>query len=178
MKKLLSKMKILLVLAICAGMMVPAVAFAGEVPNPLVTDMKLTRGSHTLPGEYVRSSRSIRLNENITKLVFEVDNGEPSGKKRVSSVKIDLLDEKGKKRAAAISPAQFNQNMEFSNVVGTLGKDDISGLTELNVAIKVGGPKNSFIVLNVTEYYEEDVDVCPYPPSDPRYMTDPRCITF
>ena len=84
-----------------------------------------------------------------------VDNGESFGKKnRVSSVKIDLLDETGKKRAVAVSPAQFNQNV--SNAVGTLYEDDIKGLTDLNLEIQVRGPKGGFIVLNVTEYYEAD----------------------
>jgi hypothetical protein len=158
-------MKVLLILAICMAFIVPSLALAGEVSNPLITEMTLTKGSHTIPAEYLRSSRSMSFNENITKLVFEVDNGDPSGKKRVSSVKIDLLDGKGKKRAVAISPALFNQKV--SNGVGTVGADDLKDLTELNLDIKVGGPKDGFIVLNVTEYFEDDCPVW-----DPRW---PNC---
>jgi hypothetical protein len=80
-------------------------------------------------------------------------------------VKIDLLDGKGKKRAVAISPALFNQKV--SNGVGTVGADDLKDLTELNLDIKVGGPKDGFIVLNVTEYFEDDCPVW-----DPRW---PNC---
>ena len=157
MKKLSSKMKILLVLAICTAFIVPSVASAEELSNQLVVNKVLTKGKITLPEAYARSIGSMTLNENITKLVFEVDNGDPSGTKRVSSVKIDLLDEKGKKRAAAISPAQFNQNV--SSGVGTVGADALEGLTELNLVIRVEGPKDGFIVLNVTEYY--DGEDCP-----------------
>ena len=165
MKKLSSKMKVVLILAICAAFILPSVALAGEVSNPLVTNLKLKRGKYKLPGdipvEFAKSSASMMLNEKTTKVEFVVDNGDLKGKDRVSSVKIDLLDKKGKKRAVAISPAQFNQNMEFSNVVGTLFADDLKDLTELNLDIKVGGPKGGYLVLNVTEYYENDGPQCP-----------------
>ncbi len=152
-------MKNMLVLAICVVFIVPSLVSAGELSNPLVKDMKLKKGDYTLPAKYARSSRSLKLNENTTKVEFVVDNGESFGKKnRVSSVKIDLLDENGKKRAVAISPAQFNQNV--SNGVGTLYEDDIKGLTALNLKIQVRGPKDGFILLDVTEYYEGDAEVC------------------
>ena len=158
MEKLSSRMKFLLVLAICVVFTVPSLVSADEVSNPLVEDMQLTKGDYTFSSEYVRSSSRLQLNENITKVEFVVDNGKSSGKNRVSSVKIDLLDEKGKKRAVAISAAQFNQNV--SNGVGTLYADDIKGLTDLNLEIQVRGPKDGFIVLNVTEYYEVDGEAC------------------
>ena len=173
MKKLSSKMKVVLILAICAAMMVPAVALAEELSNPLLIDKELTKGKYTFPEEHVRSMASMTLNENITKLVFEVENGDPSGRKRVSSVKIDVLDEKGKKRATAISPALFNQNV--SNGEGTLFADDLKDLTVLNLVIRVEGPKSGYIVLNVTEYYDSDEDECPYPPGSREWLDDPIC---
>ena len=158
MKKYSSKMKIFLVLAICVAFSVPSVTSASELSNPLVEDMQLTKGNYTIPGGYARSIASLKLHANTARVEFVVDNGEGSRKNRVSSVKIDLLDETGKKRAVAISPAQFNQNV--SNAVGTLYEDDIKGLTDLNLEIQVRGPKGGFIVLNVTEYYEEAAEAC------------------
>lgn len=164
MKKLSSRMKIMLVLAVSAAMIIPSVASAGEISNTLVKEMKLTKGKYTVPGKYVRSSGSLKFNENSTKVEFVVVNGNSSGKNRVSSVKIDLLDGNGKKKAVAISPALFNQNV--SNGIGTLYEDDLKGLTELNLEIQVGGPKDGFIVLNITEYYEDEE--CPdYDPKWP-----------
>ena len=151
-------MKILLVMSICAAFIVPSVASAGEIPNPLVKEMRLERGDYTLPSDFARSSGSMKLNPKTTKVEFVVENGEPSGENWVSSVKIDVLDENGKKVATPISPKQFNQS--FSNGVGSLSEDDIKGLTELKLDIKVRGPKGGFIVLNVTEYYEDDVGGC------------------
>ena len=159
MEKLSSRMKILLVLAICVVFIVPSLVSAGEISTPLVKDMKLTKGDYTLPSQYARSSGSLKLHENTTRVEFVVNNGDSSRKNRVSSVKIDLLDETGKKRAVAVSPAQFNQNV--SNAVGTLYEDDIKGLTDLYLEIQVRGPKDGFIVLNVTEYYESDEVPCP-----------------
>ena len=57
----------------------------------------------------------------------------------VSSVKISLLDEMDNVKEVIISPDQFNQR-EFSNALGTLIKDSVAGMTEIKIAIKVGGP--------------------------------------
>jgi hypothetical protein len=152
-------MKAVLILAICAAFIVPTTAWAGELSNPLVRDMKLTKGKYILPAQYARSSASFNFNEKTTKVEFVVNNGDSSGKNRVSSAKIVLLDEKGSEKAIVISPHQFNQNKSIA--VQTIDGDMVSGLTDLNLDIQVGGPKDGFIVLNVTEYYESD-EPCPW----------------
>ncbi|MDF1526523.1 MAG: hypothetical protein P1S59_09695 [bacterium] len=159
MKSLSSRMKVLLVLAICAAFIVPSVVSAGEVENPLLKGLTFEKGDYSVPAPYARSAASLVLNKKTSKIEFMVENGDSNGKNRVSSVKIVLLDENGKERAVAITPDQFNQKV--GSAVGTLGKEAIEGLTNLNLDIKVRGPKGGFMVLDVTEYYEADV-VCPW----------------
>ena len=112
-----------------------------------------------MPVNNVRSLSSLNITDKTNKLEFEVVNGDNSGKTKVSSVKIVLLDGKSKKGIVAISPNQFNQNVGMAR--GTLVKKDLEGLTDFTLAIKVKGPKDGFIVLTVTEYYEGDAP-CPW----------------
>ena len=159
MKKLSSKMKVLLVLAICTAFIVPSVALAGEKTRVLVNGEEFANGEYTLPVNSFKSLSSLNVTDKTNKLEFEVVNGDNSGKTKVSSAKIVLQDEKGKKGIVAISPNQFNQNVDMAR--GILVKEDLEGLTDFTLAIKVKGPKDGFIVLTVTEYYEGDAP-CPW----------------
>ena len=159
MKVIMSKMRIVFIIGICVALILPSISWAAELSNPLVKEMKLVKGKYTLPGQYARSSTDMKFNGKTTKVEFVVNNGDSSGKYRVSSARIVLLDDEGYERAVVISPNQFNQNKGIA--VQTIDKDVVSGLTDLNLEIQVGGPKDGFIVLNVTEYYESD-QTCPW----------------
>ena len=149
MKKLSSKMKILLVLSICAALMVPAMALA-DMPNPLLTGKSYEIGDYTVDLTPLKGAQSQYV---TTSVVFEVVNGTSPGENMASSVKIALLDENGKVSEVAISPKQFNQK-EFSNAVGMLGQNVVEGLSGLTLSIKVRGPKGAEISLDVTEQYK------------------------
>lgn len=140
MKKLSSKMKFLLVLAICAAIMVPAVASAGKT---------LRLDEDYGPGKY---EVQIPLTSKTTELVFKLTNGDGAGDNVVSSVKIALLDENGKVKEVIFSPNDFNQQ-NFSNAVNSLSQALVGTATNINVSIKVGGPKNCGIHLAVTEHW-------------------------
>lgn len=160
MKKLSSKMKILLVLSICAAMMVPALALA-DTQNPLLTGKSYGLGDYTVE---LTSLKGADTRFVTTSVVFEVVNGTSPGKNMASSVKIALLDENGKVSEVAISPKQFNQR-EISNAVGTLGQNVVEGLSGLTLSIKVRGPKGATISLDVTEQYRRS---WPMQPDDSR----------
>ena len=130
MKKLSNKMKILLIVAVCSAMMMPITALAAEA------EVTLLNGNVYLPGYH---SETLSLTGKTNRVEFEVKNGDSSGENMVSSVKISLLDEMDNVKEVIISPDQFNQR-EFSNALGTLIKDSVAGMTEIKIAIKVGGP--------------------------------------
>jgi hypothetical protein len=159
MKKIWSKMKVLFVLAICVGLVVPAIVSAAEKTVILVNGAEFSSGDYTIPENYLKSSQNITLKENINKLEFVVVNGDSSGKSRLSSARIELLDNDGNPISVAITPDQLNQNV--SKAIGTLGKDDLAGLTDIKLDLKLRGPKRGFITLYVTEFYEADED-CPW----------------
>ena len=143
MKNLSSKrsgsMKLLLVMAVCAGMMLPAVASADYTFNETFES-----GSYT---------RTVDVLKNRG-LSFNLTNGK-DGRNVVSSVKVTLRGEKGKGKLVVISPEQFNQNhSEISTMGVSIGSDKLKPLMgadsgEVDVEIKVGGPKGSNIMLKV-----------------------------
>lgn len=130
MKKLSIKMKILLVAAVCSAMMMPVAALATEADVTLLNGQVYLSGYHT---------ETLSLTGKTNRIEFEVKNGDSSGENMVSSVKISLLDEMDNVKEVIISPDQFNQR-EFSNALGTLIEDSVAGMTEIKIAIKVGGP--------------------------------------
>lgn len=159
MKKISSKIKFLLIMAICGAMLFPAIASAGEKTRVLVNGIEYSKGDYTFPDKYLKASSSFKLNDKVNKLEFVVVNGDNLGKNRLSSVKIAMLDDLGNPRAVVITPDQLNQNV--GKAIGTLGKDALVDLTNITLDLKVRGPKNGFITLYVTEFYEDDVP-CPW----------------
>ena len=153
MKKLSSKMKVLLVVAICAAMMLPAVAFADAttilVPNAAY-DGVFAKGHYIL--------KDLPLSTKTSFIDFAVVNGDGIGNNVVSSVKITLLDGKGKAKEVVISPNDFSQTkngtVEFSTISGQIPGDSVKGMEKMTLDLKVGGPKNSSITLTVTEYFD------------------------
>ena len=160
MKKLSSKMKVVLILAICAAFIVPSVAFAGS-PNILVPNDEYPEGSPMNtgvfgPGRYTLEELPLTVGETLD-ISLRVVNGNGVGDDVVSSVKLTLLDEKGKPKEVVISPSDFSQNMdkkknvEFSTVNGQIPLDSVEGMETFSLDLKVGGPKNSYIILSVIE---------------------------
>jgi len=156
MKKLSGKMKLLLVMAICAAMMVPSVASAGSttlVPNAEHPEGIFETGHYTL-------DLPLTVNRTTTRVDLKVVNGDGLGDDVVSSVKITLLDETGKPKEVVISPNKFSQNMdkkknvEFSTINGYFLADSVEDMDNFSLDIKVGGPKNSSITLTVIENWE------------------------
>ena len=190
MKTISSKIKVMFVLAVCAGFIVPAAVSAAEniVELVLVDGVKYESGDYTIPENFLMSSQSvIRKNHrksfqnvvrkhhvkslqnidgegNINRLEFEVINGY-RGKNRLSSARIELLDNNGNPIAVAITPDQLNQNVSVAR--GTISKDDLAGLTDIILNLKLRGPRNGFITLSVTEFYEEDEPVVEEPVEEP-----------
>jgi len=190
MKSISSKIKVLLVLVVCAGFLVPAAVSVAEntVELVLVDGVKYESGDYTIPDNFMMSSQSIiRKNHrksfknvvskhhtkssqdivgegNINRLEFEVINGY-MGKNRLSSARIELLDNDGNPIAAAITPDQLNQDVSMAR--GTIGKDELAGLTDIKLNMKLRGPRNGFITLTVTEFYEEDEPEVEEPVEEP-----------
>ena len=137
MKKISSKMKILLVMAICAAMMVPSMAFANQTIGP--------GWSRTLhPGELILDWTG--NGSNLNTINFKVDNGS-NGDNRVSSVKVTLLDDNGKVKVVIISPNKFNQDIASGS--GVLNRATLDGILNPKICIKVNGKKSNFIKLTV-----------------------------
>lgn len=145
MKQLTKRITVLLVAAVCVSMIMPSLVFAGEVATDLFGWEPYGPGRYT-------ENLTLLGNGNTNKIVFKVENGE-AGKKMVSSVKVDLLNEKGEVDRVLISPDKFGQN-KVGSVVVTL--DDVDDLEELYLSIRVGGPQNSTMKFKVTEYYEKN----------------------
>jgi len=145
MKKLSSKMKILLVMAVCVAMVVPAVVSADPIRELPWEDQKIG------PGEVILDFQM--WGQSPDEIEFDIDNGKSTGENRVSSVTIALLDEKGKVKEVIISPNKFNQDV--GNAKATFSME---GLSNPSFLIRVRGKKSNYIVLTVDEYL---------PPSDP-----------
>jgi len=149
MKKLSSKMKILLIMAICAAMMVPSMALAGE--NSLLLGEQYGSGDYIVELKPLMGTQSRFV---TTSVAFEVVNGTSPGENMASSVMIALLEENGEVKQVVISPKQFNQK-STSNAFGTIAQNSVGSSGVLTISIRVRGPKGANIVLNVTEYYKE-----------------------
>ncbi|UCF88790.1 MAG: hypothetical protein JSV70_00610 [bacterium] len=150
MKTMSRNLKVLMVVAICAGMLVPAAASAAwnswinggqSCTNGILVCKYINVGDYsekvTLPWNWRRS------------LNFELRNGQ-DGKNMVSSVRIVISDLDGNEVAVPISPDQFNQK-EFSNARGYIGEEQVSKLNgrKFKMDIKVRGPKKGKIYLEI-----------------------------
>jgi len=147
MKKLSSKMKILLVLAVCTAFIVPSIVSAATTQH---VNEQIWSG-----GKY---SKTIKLQgETTLRLDYKIINGEESGKNMVSSVKLTLRNKDGKVKIVPISPDQFNKKTEFSVLAGYFDGADLASLMDeegnVELDIKVGGQKNGSLVLTVWETY-------------------------
>ena len=147
MKKLSSKMKILLVLSICAAMLVPALASAEVIQNLPWADKTFGPGEVTL--EY-------RVWKEYAKIEFNIVNGNEDGDYRVSSVMIALLDDQGKVKEVIIRPNQFNQDV--GNAKATFSME---GLRNATFLLKIRGKKSNYIVLTVDEFPAPTVSTVP-----------------
>ncbi len=152
MKKLSSKMKVLLVMAVCVAFIVPSVASAQSLENELLLGGVYEPGDHTVVLKPLMGTQSGFV---TTSVRFEVVNGTSPGENMASSVKIALLDENKKGKHVVISPDQFNQK-NFSNALGTIGGETVEGLSILTLSIRVRGPKGAKISLDVKEHYKRD----------------------
>ena len=143
MKKFSSKKRILLVMAICAAMMLPAVASAELVAAGAAT--KVFPGDTTLElvlAPYMHTS-----------IPYEVVNGD-SGENTISSAKVCLLDTNGEEFLVLLSPDQFNH--DFGGTSGIIARSDVdaAGYTvgeSLQFSVKVRGKKTNFITLILGE---------------------------
>ena len=141
MKKLSCKTKILLLMAAFAVMAVPSVVSA----DTLFTGTTWTKTLHN--GEQVLTVGGAACD----KIQFIVENGDPSGKNRMSSVKVALLDAKGNVKEVIISPSQFNQRVGFQSA--TFPADGLFNdwRNPPKFLVKVGGKSTGYIKLTINK---------------------------
>jgi len=146
MKKLSSKMKILLVLAICTAFIVPSVASADSI------DVLTWESGELFPGEYILDWAVDPFKGLPMVVEIKVDNGDQiSGKYRVSSVKIEFTDGNGKNKEVIISPNQFDEDVGSAKV--TLNRGDLlkalGGVIDPKLRIKVSGKKTNYVAVSI-----------------------------
>jgi hypothetical protein len=143
---------VLLVLAICAGFMVPAVASAGNYPaidnKALMMENGWTQVMSPGKANVEWDVIPFGLYGDIDVIL---DNGEKGGKNRVPRVKIALVDREGKVKEVIL---KFNKGKKHvGNTRTTIYKKDLLKLApqmkDAHLQVKIAGKKSNRITLTL-----------------------------
>ncbi len=147
MKKLSTKMRILILVATCSLLLLPIISQADEYWE--LGTVEFGPGTNTKTFSLVRGAMTMTATPDLKSIIISAQNGTNKGKDRVSSAVVSLNEQE------VFSQKHFNQNVVsgLSRTI-TIGAPD---LEEVVLTAKVNGRKNARLFVTVTAVFEETV---------------------